>query len=160
MIYIQFADTIQSETNLPAETLLQHAAEKVLTYSMENGAAISPETAEITIVITDDAELQTLNQQYLGIDAPTDVLSFPAGDPDPDSDALYLGDILISLPRACAQAAAGAHSPEEELQLLVVHGTLHLLGHDHAEEEDKTRMWVAQAAILTSLGCSQVIPTA
>jgi probable rRNA maturation factor len=94
--------------------------------------------------------------EYLGVDAPTDVLSFPASESDPETGLPYLGDILISIPRAAQQAQAAGHSVEAEVQLLVVHGTLHLLGHDHAEAEEKTRMWNAQAEVMSRLGLSYV----
>ena len=74
---------------------------------------------------------------YLGIDGPTDVLSFPASEMDPETGVHYIGDILISIPRAQAQADAAGHPLEAEVQLLVVHGVLHLLGHDHAQAEEK-----------------------
>ena len=108
--------------------------------------------SEITIVITDDEQLRQLNQQFRDIDAPTDVLSFPADFTDPETEAPYLGDILISYPRAEQQAAAGGHSTKAELQLLVTHGVLHLLGYDHAESAEKTEMWAAQKEILHQLG--------
>jgi probable rRNA maturation factor len=84
------------------------------------------------------------------------VLSFPASETDPETGARYLGDILISLPRAQTQADAAGHSLEAEVQLLVVHGVLHLIGHDHAETEEKARMWKAQAEILENLGLGQI----
>ncbi len=115
-------------------------------------AGASPE-AELSVVLSSDERLAELNRQYLGVDAPTDVLAFPAGDVDPDSGAPYLGDVLISYPRALAQAAAGGHLPTEELQLLVVHGVLHLLGYDHSTEEERERMWTLQDEALTRLGC-------
>ena len=121
-------------------------------YTLEG--AHPPGAASLTIVITSDEQLQQLNRQYLGIDAPTDVLSFPAGDVDPDSGGLYLGDVLISLPRALAQADAGGHALTDELQLLTVHGVLHLLGHDHAEPDETQAMQTAQSAILQRLGCA------
>jgi probable rRNA maturation factor len=93
-----------------------------------------------------------LNRQYLGRDAVTDVLSFPADEADPESGCRYLGDILLSMPRAAAQAQAGGHPVEQEAQLLVVHGTLHLLGYDHGRKEEKERMWAVQAEILEQLG--------
>jgi probable rRNA maturation factor len=111
---------------------------------------------DITIVLTDDAQLHVLNREYLGVDAPTDVLSFPASESDPETGATYLGDILLSVPRAAAQALAGGHTVEEEAQLLVVHGALHLLGHDHAEAEEKARMWAAQADVLKRLGLGHI----
>jgi len=97
-----------------------------------------------------------LNREYLGIDAPTDVLSFPASETDPETGARYIGDILISIPRARGQATAAGHPLESEVQLLVVHGVLHLLGHDHAQAEEKARMWKAQAEILESLGLGNI----
>ena len=112
--------------------------------------------ADMTIVLTDDAQLHELNREYLGVDAPTDVLSFPASETDPETGAQYLGDIVISIPRAMLQAQAGGHPLEAEVQLLVVHGTLHLLGHDHAEVEEKARMWQAQAEVMSRLGLSYV----
>ena len=107
---------------------------------------------DITILLTDDAQLRELNRQYLGVDAPTDVLSFPSGEADPETGRMYLGDIVISVPQARIQAAAAGHELEAEAQLLVVHGALHLLGYDHAEARDKTAMWAAQDRALKALG--------
>lgn len=109
---------------------------------------------EITLLLTDDAQLQTLNHDYRGIDQPTDVLSFTAGEtmPGMKGDESYLGDIVISVPAAKRQAKQGDHSLKSELQLLTVHGALHLLGFDHEEPEEKDRMWWAQASILAQLG--------
>ncbi len=113
---------------------------------------------ELTILITDDARMAVLNQAHRKMAGSTDVLSFPTGDsPSIPELAHYFGDIAISLPRARAHAAAGGHSPQEELQVLVVHGTLHLLGHDHAETSLKRRMWAAQEEILETLGVSMVV---
>jgi probable rRNA maturation factor len=111
-----------------------------------------PETSDITVLIGDDITIQQLNFQYLGIDAPTDVLSFPSNETDPDTGNQHLGDIIISFPRALEQAQQSAHPVESELQLLLVHGTLHLLGFDHSVSEEKERMWSIQAAILNQLG--------
>jgi probable rRNA maturation factor len=108
--------------------------------------------SSLSIVVTDDPQLHLLNQQFVGVDAPTDVLSFPAGYMDPDTNSFYLGDILISYPRAREQAEQAGHSVDAELQLLVVHGILHLAGHDHADDQDKVEMWSAQAEILSILG--------
>jgi probable rRNA maturation factor len=113
----------------------------------------------ISIVVTDDPQMQRLNFQFVGIDVPTDVLSCPAGYTDPDSETFYLGDILISYPRAYEQAEKAGHPVESELQLLVVHGILHLAGHDHDESQDRATMWAAQEEILSNLGaCIQKLP--
>ncbi len=112
---------------------------------------------DLTIVLVDDARIQGLNRDFLGHDTPTDVLSFPADQEDPDTGRLYLGDVVISLARASEQAAERGHAVEAEMQLLAVHGVLHLLGHDHAEAGEKERMWAAQAEILERLGISPLI---
>lgn len=104
------------------------------------------ERVELTIVITGNVRLRALNRQYRQIDAPTDVLSF-----DGDTAEDYLGDIVISYPKAKEQAQAGGHPIKAELQLLVVHGVLHLLGHDHYAPAEKAQMWQAQAAVLRSI---------
>lgn len=121
-------------------------------------AALAHESAQgdLSIVLGDDEQLRQLNRDYLGIDAPTDVLSFPASETNPESGERYLGDIVISAPRAAEQAASAGHPLEAEVQLLVVHGVLHLLGHDHAEPDGKARMWTAQADILSSLGLGNI----
>jgi probable rRNA maturation factor len=109
---------------------------------------------DLTIVITDDVEIQKLNLAYRNVNEPTDVLSFASGDTDPTSGRVYLGDIIISYPQALLQSKVAGHPIENELQLLVVHGVLHLLGYDHAEEAEKEAMWDIQGNILDSLGCN------
>ncbi len=104
-----------------------------------------------------DEDVRILNQRFLGIDAPTDVLSFPAGDTDPETGRGYLGDVIISMPWAVDQAVQRGHSTEAELQVLVVHGVLHLLGYDHATSAEKKRMWSIQGKILTGLGLDEKI---
>lgn len=128
------------------EPLLQTAARAALVHHHH-------QACELTILLTDDNRMAALNRTHLGVLDSTDVLAFPTGESVsiPEGPG-YLGDIAISLPRATAQAAAGGHSPEQELQLLVVHGVLHLLGHDHGEPDDKARMWTAQKAVLDGLG--------
>lgn len=112
---------------------------------------------ELTLVITDDAQVQALNYAYRGVDAPTDVLSFGHASAtqgfvsSPEATG-YLGDIVISYPRALDQAETYGHPIDEELALLVVHGVLHLLGFDHEQSSDKEAMWRLQSAALTQLG--------
>jgi probable rRNA maturation factor len=107
---------------------------------------------DLSIVISSDGELQRLNQEFLGINAPTDVLSFPSDEADPSTGERYLGDIIISYPRAEDQARQAGHSTQSEIELLIVHGVLHLLGYDHATDEERKQMWAIQANILTILG--------
>ncbi len=92
---------------------------------------------EVYVVMTGDGELQRLNRTYRGLDRPTDVLSFPDGDPLPTGGVL-LGEIIVSLDAARRQAAELGHGELRELEELVLHGTLHLLGHDH--EQDRGEM--------------------
>ena len=142
---------IHIESNFPfSNDVLDRAAQAALDHESESG------DVDLSIVLTDDARLQELNRDYLGIDAPTDVLSFPSSETDPQTGTRYIGDILISLPRAHSQADAAGHPLESEVQLLVVHGVLHLLGHDHAEPQEKARMWKAQAEILKSIGLGSI----
>jgi probable rRNA maturation factor len=154
MINVQVSESLIAALPSPLEELsfLQRAGAETLRL-----AGASP-AAGLTIVISDDAQLHALNRQFLGIDAPTDVLSFPTGDTDPDSGETYLGDVLISHARATVQAMAGGHALQDELQLLVVHGVLHLLGFDHAEPDEKARMWAIQAQVLEDLGCRVLRP--
>lgn len=137
--------TVHSKAAFPAK-LLERAAKAALEHQS------APAESTLTIVLTDDKQIRELNRDYLGNDAPTDVLSFPASETDPETGSPYLGDILISLPYAAKSAALAGHPLEAEVQLLVVHGVLHLLGHDHAKTREKARMWKAQAEILGSLG--------
>lgn len=121
------------------------------------------EACELVVVISDDAALHDLNVRFRGIDAPTDVLSFTDDTRGPfigggGKFPRYLGDIVISIDRAREQAAAAGGTVMQELQLLTVHGVLHLLGHDHAEPGEKAAMWAAQTAILTALGANIALP--
>ena len=140
---------IESEIPFPQD-LLERAANAALEHEAK------PLDSELSIILTDDARLHELNLNYLGVDAPTDVLSFSASETDPETGARYIGDILISVPRAQNQADAAEHPLEAEVQLLVVHGVLHLMGHDHAEAEEKVRMWKAQTEILERIGLGQI----
>jgi len=137
---------IEPHPDLPNVTLLENAARLTLEHQS------APANADLTIVLADDETLRDLNRGYRGMDVPTDVLSFPASQQDPESGVPYLGDILISVPRAAEQAQAAGHSTQDEAQLLIVHGVLHLLGHDHVKAKEKARMWKAQAEVLERLG--------
>ena len=143
MIHIESTFTFSKE-------MIERAVNAALTHQSQ------PLDSDLTIVLTDDVQLRELNREYLGIDEPTDVLSFPASESDPETGARYLGDILISMPYATRSAAKAGHGLESEVQLLVVHGVLHLLGHDHAEADEKSRMWKAQADVLESLGLGDI----
>jgi len=149
------------EIDVQAETVVyEQYIEQVKTavFTTLQQQAIAPPAAT-TVVLTDDATVRQLNRDYRATDAPTDVLSFPAGEAMPGMEALYLGDIIISVPFAVQQAADSGHPTVAELQLLAVHGTLHLLGHDHADEAEKEAMWTAQTAVMTTLDLAHITPT-
>jgi probable rRNA maturation factor len=114
---------------------------------------------EVTLLVTDDEAVAAYNQEYRGVEGPTDVLSFAAQEPTPGfvsapEMAAYLGDIVIALPFTRRQAAALNRPLIDELRLLAVHGVLHLLGYDHAEPEEEASMWAKQDAILAGLANS------
>ena len=152
-VEIQVDDQFQQR--VPVE-LLQKAALATLTHQKVAGAC------ELAVVVTDDEALHELNLRYRNVDAPTDVLAFPDETKGPFVNApgmpRYLGDVIISLQRAEAQAAEAGHDLTSELQLLVVHGILHLLGYDDQIDEKRGRMWAAQNAILSSLGITASVP--
>lgn len=94
--------------------------------------AVAGDRDGFAVRFVDDDEMRRLNREFRGIDAPTDVLSFP-GDETPEGR--YLGDVAISVPRAEQQAADRGHSLEKEVRLLVLHGVLHCLGYDHETDD-------------------------
>lgn len=158
---------VEQETDislgLPCEELVRRCLRAVLE------AESCPYEAQVEVVITDNAAIREVNREFRGIDAPTDVLSFPMieyGQPsdfsgleerareyfDPDSGELLLGDMMLSAEKVKEQAAAYGHSLEREFAFLIVHSLLHLCGYDHMEEEDRLRMEARQAVIMERLG--------
>ncbi len=115
---------------------------------------------EISVTLTDNEGIQALNRQFRGIDAPTDVLSFPLVEydvteepPVDHEDGNMLGDIVISLEKAEEQANEFGHSIEREIAFLTVHSMLHLLGYDHVNsEEEEADMRQRQRDIMNILG--------
>ena len=109
----------------------------------------------LSVVITDDGAVRELNREFRDVDAPTDVLAFGTGEKSDfvtaPGEPAYLGDVIISYPRAVIQAEEYGHSINRELALLTVHGVLHLLGYDHVDEVERTEMWARQNEILESL---------
>ena len=98
--------------------------------------------SELSVSLVSEAEIAGLHQRYMGEAGPTDVLSFPLGDEDGAEDGVrILGDVVIAPSVAAANNPA---DPAGELRLLLVHGILHLLGHDHVEDGAKAAMWVRQ----------------
>ncbi len=114
--------------------------------------------AEVNLTIVNDAEIKRLNNEFRGFDNSTDVLSFPLGedgvyDLNPETNALMLGDIVISAEHAVSQAEAYGHSLEREIAFLTVHSMLHLLGYDHVNNElQEKEMFKKQEEILMKMG--------
>ena len=128
-----------------------------------------PYDAEVNVTIVDDERIQELNLDQRGIDASTDVLSFPmveysepeafseaeeqkADSFDPESGRLLLGDIVISADHVVAQADEYGHSKRREFAFLVAHSMLHLVGYDHMEPAEEEQMFGKQEEILTAAG--------
>ena len=116
------------------------------------------EASEVSVLLTDDADMRRLNRDYRGIDAPTDVLAFAMHEgEDSDMNPTLLGDLVISLETAARHAAtpdglSGARGNlETETALLAVHGVLHLLGYDHQTEAEAITMFEKQNAIFSLL---------
>ena len=105
----------------------------------------------ISVKITDGVEIRRLNKQYRGYDESTDVLSFNNEFIDLETGEQYLGDIVISYPTAKFQAEVDNHTVNDELELLVIHGCLHLFGYDHASEVDQKSMEELQKKLLFGL---------
>ena len=124
--------------------LLKHAIQLTLDH-------LEKPEMELTLRLTDDAEMRQLNQTFRGIGSSTDVLAFNQDIIDPETDQLYLGDIIISIDRAIQQAQQHGHSVDREAAFLAIHGTLHLLGYDHHKPEEKSAMWALQDEIFQLL---------
>ncbi len=112
----------------------------------------------VTLLVTDDRAVQKLNQRFRAVDAPTDVLSFPAGEAIADEEP-YLGDIVVAFPYTAVHAEADGFPLEDVLVLLAVHGSLHLLGFDHDTIDNQVEMWAVQRETMGQLGASlDVVP--
>ena len=162
-------DECGTDLNLDPEELAARVAEETL------NETFCPYEAQISLTITDDETIHDMNLRFRGVDAPTDVLSFPMlefehpGDFsfleeeeqdafDPDSGELILGDIVISSDRVLAQAEEYGHSVRREFAFLVAHSVLHLLGYDHITDLQARVMEQKQEDILQSLGITRELP--
>lgn len=129
-----------------SRALLKRAVEAVLASEGASGGAC--------VLVSGRSRIRALNRGFRGVDAVTDVLTFPSreGDMPSGADGAYLGDIAVCSARARRQAASYGHSFERELAFLAVHGALHLLGYDHLNPADEEIMCRKQEQILTELG--------
>jgi probable rRNA maturation factor len=124
------------------------------------GKLYDVENSEVSVTLTNNAYIHTLNKEYRGIDRPTDVLSFALNESDEPKmidgpEINILGDLIISVERAEEQAEDYGHSFKRELCFLAVHGFLHLLGYDHMDSEEEKIMFGKQEEILNGFGITR-----
>lgn len=108
--------------------------------------------AELSLVLADDIMLRRLNREWRGLDKPTNVLSFPAGDAPPPGAPLLLGDVILAFETVSAEAVTQGKGFCDHLRHLVIHGVLHLLGFDHEESAEAEVMEALEVRILAGLG--------
>lgn len=141
---------VTASSNRDPEPLALDAFERLGSFvlRMEN----APDTIELSIALVEDDEMAHLNEQYRGVVGPTDVLSFGCDDPCPaaSDEPIALGDVIIAPDIARRQAAELGTTVEDELDLLLVHGVLHLLGYDHEADEDAAVMQAREHVVLTA----------
>ncbi|MCI9272244.1 MAG: rRNA maturation RNase YbeY [Dorea sp.] len=158
---VYFEEEGKHSLPLACEELAREVAEGVL----EDAGC--PYEAQMNLLLTDDEQIREINREFRNIDAPTDVLSFPAAEYevpgifafmdgrmdlfDPDTGELLLGDIMISKERVTAQAEEYGHSIKREFAFLIAHSVLHLIGYDHVNEDERTAMEEKQRQILDVL---------
>ena len=142
----------------PLAVLARHAAVAAIGGGMTWSAPGRLPEMELTVILADDAAVRALNAEWRGKDKPTNVLSFPAATPEEIARAraggppLLLGDVVLAL-ETCRREAEDEGKPlADHLAHLVVHGVLHLLGHDHATEPEAERMEALEVAVLARLG--------
>jgi probable rRNA maturation factor len=134
--------------DLPARTLARSA----ITAAVAQTGARFKRGAELTVHLMGDDEIRALNAQWRGKDAPTNVLSFPAAAGDNVEQAMLLGDILIAFETVAREAEAEGKPLADHFRHLVIHGFLHLLGHDHVEPDEAEAMEAIEIAALARLG--------
>lgn len=139
--------TIQTEIEIPLEInhkMLKEAIHMTLAVHEQSGL-------DVTLRLTNDAEIRQLNRDFRKQDKATDVLSFNYNFVDPETDCEYLGDIIISIETALQQASHHNFTINQELSYLAIHGTLHLLGYDHQEPEKEEAMFQLQEKIFDKI---------
>lgn len=156
-----FEKEVEKSFPFDYEELIKKVAIQVLDYEQ------CPYEVELNIVLTDDEEIQQINQEYREINRATDVLSFPMVDYEipgdfshveedpmlfhPETGELMLGDIILSIDKVYGQAKEYGHTVERELGFLVAHSMLHLCGYDHMVEDEREVMEARQREIMEML---------
>ncbi len=162
--------TIERESDIPLPFSEQEVAEAVIMETLDYEDC--PYEVQVNIILTTNEEIRQINLEQRGVDAPTDVLSFPMieyaypsdftvleGDSmdnfDPDSGELILGDIVISVDKVMEQAEKYNHEVKREYAFLIAHSMLHLFGYDHMDEVERENMEIRQDEILNRLGITR-----
>lgn len=162
--------TIERESDIPLPFSEQEVAEAVISETLDYEDC--PYEVQVNIILTNNDEIQQINLEQRGIDAPTDVLSFPMieyaypsdftvleadgmDNFDPDSGELILGDIVISVDKVLEQAEKYNHEVKREYAFLIAHSMLHLFGYDHMDELERENMELKQDEILNRLGITR-----
>lgn len=115
------------------------------------GVDDAPEIPALSVLLSDDETIAGLNSQFRGKDVPTNVLSFPAGDTYPDGTVM-LGDIAVAHETVAREAADAGIAIEDHLRHMIVHGTLHLLGFDHQDDDEAQTMETLEVQVLATMG--------
>lgn len=161
--------TIEEETSIDFNFDYKKVIEDVINQAMDYKKC--PYEAEVSVVLTDNDSIHSINKEFRNIDNPTDVLSFPLVDYDkagefdfledrddcfnPESGELMLGDIVISVEKVNEQAQKYGHSPKRELAFLTAHSMLHLFGYDHMTPDEAAVMKKGQEEILAAVGITR-----
>ena len=161
-------ETIVSANQWPAfdwESLATRAVSTTIATTPHGDLATIAATIEISIRLTSDAEVQTLNRQYRGQDRPTNVLSFPMVQPDlidtvanTDDGEVLLGDIVLAHETCAREAVDRGVSTKDHATHLIVHGVLHLLGYDHMTDSEAETMEAIERDVMASLGLHDPYP--
>lgn len=120
-----------------------------------------PDAMEVSVLFVDRTTMAELNAHHMGVDGPTDVLAFPIDMPGENraGEAAILGDVVLCPEVAAEQSGPHGTQPDTEMELLVVHGLLHLLGHDHVEDDERVRMFSLTDRLLAEFRTAEVMPT-
>jgi probable rRNA maturation factor len=136
----------------PSRARLKALAERSIAAAVAKARPKFAPEPELSLLFTDDAHIRTLNKRYRRKDKPTNVLSFPAPPAGPKSFGPQLGDLVFAAETIAAEAERGGIKLADHLAHLIVHGFLHLLGHDHEVEREAVAMERMETAILNRLG--------
>ena len=162
--------TIERESDIPLPFSEQEVAEAVITETLDYEDC--PYEVQVNIILTNNDEIHQINLEHRGVDAPTDVLSFPMieyaypsdftvleadgmDNFDPDTGELLLGDIVISVDKVIEQAEKYNHDVKREYAFLIAHSMLHLFGYDHMDELERETMEHKQEEILKRLNITR-----